>query len=99
MDRYTKMLNAAKETKTFMDAVVWRDDLEPLLWRIYACAIQSELADSWDGEKRLDVFWLFDDIIKLLLNMLRLSCELEPALETIMKKYEDKKRLKKHDKS
>lgn len=96
MNEYKKQLKATRQIKGFRDGYLWREDLAPRLREMYECIIQSELADHFDGEKRLDIYWLIKDLIRLIKAMRQLNPEITTLIETVEKQYDTQKRQKKN---
>lgn len=89
---------AIKKIKQFLDTFggTDADDIEDRMWQLYEAALNSELSDGWDHNRRPDVYLFVRLIVDYFKGFIEIYKHLEPVLKYLATKFESesKKSLK-----
>lgn len=81
------MNSPAKILLNFINDYTGRDELLPMLRRIYITCVGSDMTDDWDGDTRMDFFYLIENLEELIPCIDELTEDLRPILKNLDEKY------------
>ena len=82
---------AIKKIRQFLDTFggTDADDIEERMWQLYEAALNSELADGWDLNRRPDMYLFVRLIVDYFQGFIEIFRHLEPTLKHLERKYEN----------
>lgn len=67
-----------RKIKFFIDCYESPDTVKAILWELLNGAMESDIADSWDGSKRADMLFFYETITELIQALFQVSPALFP---------------------
>lgn len=73
MDKHLKTI------KGFIDCYENPEAVNAMLWELLNGAMESDIADSWNGAKRADILFFYESASELMIALFQLSPSLFPT--------------------